>query len=116
MLLWILIYDLIAYERQRFDRLQFNYRKANATDYDEIFDVVNSAYSVKIGNTGRAFKTANRYTSKTQDKYLKEIPYMWILKEKDSAGEDIIVGCVGAKVTRDTVTIGPLAVRPNYQV
>ena len=104
------------YQRRRFDTLQYDYRKANATDDDEIFEVVNAAYSVKIGNTGRAFKTANRYTSKTQDKYLREIPYMWVLKEKDFAGKDIIVGCVGAKVTRDTVTIGPLAVRPSYQV
>ena len=96
--------------------LQNNYRKAGATDEDEIFELVNAAYSVKIGNTGRAFKTANRYTSKTQDKYLREIPFMWVLKEKDFAGKDIIVGCVGAKATGDTVTIGPLAVRPSYQV
>ena len=41
---------------------------------------------------------------------------MWVLKEKDSTGKDMIVGCVGAEVTRDTVTIGPLAVRPSYQV
>ena len=41
---------------------------------------------------------------------------MWVLKEKDFAGKDMIVGCVGAKVARDTVTIGPLAVRPSYQV
>ena len=108
--------NVTTYQRGRFDTLQYDYRKANATDDDEIFEVVNAAYSVKIGNTGRAFKTANRYTSKTQDKYLREIPHMWVLKEKDSTGKDMIVGCVGAEVTRDTVTIGPLAVRPSYQV
>ena len=96
--------------------LQNNYRKAGATEEEEIFELVNAAYSVKIGNTGRAFKTANRYTSKTQDKYLREIPFMWVLKEKDFGGNEIMVGCVGAKIDRETVTIGPLAVRPNYQI
>ena len=108
--------NVTTYQRGRFDTLQYDYRKANATDDDEVFEVVNAAYGVKIGNTGRAFKTANRYTSKTQDKYLREIPHMWVLKEKDFGGNEVMVGCVGAKIDRDTVTIGPLAVRPNYQV
>ena len=96
----------------------FIYRKATQNDFDTIFEIVNSAYSVNIGNEGRAFKTADRYPSKEMWKFKREMPFMWVLKEFKDFGEEIVIGCIGAEVNNKgtEVTIGPIAVRPEYQV
>ena len=44
--------------------------------------------------------------------------FMWVLKEFTDFGEEIVIGCIGAEVNKEgtEVTIGPIAVRPEYQV
>ena len=73
---------------------------------------------MNIGNEGRAFKTADRYPSKEMWKFKREMPFMWVLKEFTNSGEEIVIGCIGAEVNNKgtEVTIGPIAVRPEYQV
>ena len=43
---------------------------------------------------------------------------MWVLRNTDGSVENHIIGCAGAQVdtVTNTVIIGPVAVRPNYQV
>ena len=93
-------------------------RKATPNDFDSIFEIVNAAYSVNIGSEGRAFKNADRYTSKEMWKFKREMPLMWVLKEHTDSGQENVIGCIGAEVSEleATVAIGPIAVRPNYQV
>ena len=51
-------------------------------------------------------------------KFKREMPLMWVLKEHTDSGQENVIGCIGAEVSEleATVTIGPIAVRPNYQV
>ena len=43
---------------------------------------------------------------------------MWVLKEFIDSGKEIVIGCIGAEVNTEgtEVTIGPIAVGPEYQV
>ena len=90
-------------------------RLATLQDVDEIFEIVNSAYSVNIGNSGRAFKCANRYTSTKS--VLEDLPFTWVLRAHKTPVNVNIIGCVKAVVNKNTeiVKIGPVAVRPDYQ-
>ena len=51
-------------------------------------------------------------------KFKREMPLMWVLKEFTDSGSEYIVGCIGAEVKDEgtMVTIGPIAVRPDFQV
>ena len=76
-------------------------------------DLVNSAYAVETGNTGVAFKNANRYTriSLVED----ALDYLYVLK-LDSKPE--IIGVIKAQIIDDgnIVDLGPIAIKPKYQV
>ena len=51
-------------------------------------------------------------------KFKREMPLMWVLKEFTDSGGENIVGCIGAELNTEgtMVTIGPIAVRPKFQV
>ena len=89
---------------------------ATPQDVDEIFEIVNSAYSVNIGDSGRAFKSANRYTSTIS--VMDDLPFIWVLRADGKPLQGNIIGCTKAVVNNNTqiVKIGPVAVRPDHQV
>ena len=89
----------------------FIFRKATFEDVNEIYDVVNAAYSVNLGDTGLAYSNADRYTSTKL--VIEDLPFFWVLRSNER-----IEGCINAKVDKDTqiVKIGPIAVRPDCQV
>ena len=89
---------------------------ATLKDVDEIFEIVNAAYSVNIGDSGRAFKNANRYASTKS--VIEDLPFIWVLRGNGNSVQGNIIGCTKAVVNKNTqiVKLGPVAVRPDYQV
>ena len=45
---------------------KLHFRLAREEDAQQLFEIVNEAYSVEVGNTGLAFKDTNRYLSVDQ--------------------------------------------------
>ena len=92
------------------------FRLATLQDVDVIFEIVKAAYSVELGDSGLAFKNADRYISKKS--VIEDLPFIWVLREFDTINSTRIVGCTKAVVNKNTqiVEIGPVAVRPDCQV
>ena len=80
-----------------------NIRKSTKSDSRTILNVVNDAYKATVGDTGKAFKTCNRFANIDQVEKLLDIFWVGELGGK-------IVGVVGIEVIGDMVDIGPLAV------
>ena len=85
-----------------------NIRKSTKSDSRTIFNVVNAAYKATVGDTGKAYKTCNRFANIDQVEKLLDIFWVGELGGK-------IVGVVGIEVIGDMVDIGPLAVSTKYQ-
>ena len=87
------------------------FRLARGKDVQAIFDIVKAAYSVELGDSGVAFKNADRYTNLKS--VSEDLPFIWVLRD----GGDV-VGCVkGVKsYNGKVVEIGPVAVKPDLQV
>jgi GNAT superfamily N-acetyltransferase len=62
-------------------------RPATPDDVPVLFDMINEAYSVEVGDTGVAFKTGNRFESPSE---VKTSEYIVLT---DSASSDEIVAC-----------------------
>ena len=105
------------------------FRPAKPTDVEDIFLLIQAAYKIEIGSTGLAFKSADRYT--TRSAVIKDLPDLWVLRcsapssnntsaDKQQVGTTsrTIVGCAKASIdaTNQIVDIGPLAVKPEHQV
>ena len=87
------------------------HRLARGEDVQTIFDIVKAAYRVELGDSGVAFKNADRYTS--IQSVIEDLSSIWVLRD---GGE--IVGCIKGVITYNTkmVEIGPVAVKPDMQV
>ena len=87
------------------------HRLARGEDVQTIFDIVKAAYRVELGDSGVAFKNADRYTS--IQSVIEDLSSIWVLR---NGGE--IVGCIKGVITYNTkmVEIGPVAVKPDMQV
>ena len=92
------------------------FRLATVQDIDEVFEVVNAAYTVELGNSGVSFKTSDRYGS--SNSVIADLPSIWVLREKGNVERGIMIGCTKAAVNTHTqiVEIGPVAIRREYQV
>jgi len=89
---------------------------ATSTDVEEIFQLIKEAYKIEIGDSGLAFKCADRYTTRTA--VLKDIPDMWVMRSSDQnkKGRQIVACAKGSlNDANQIIDIGPLAVRPDYQ-
>ena len=93
-------------------------RRADINDYQEIFRVVNDAYSIEKGDTGLAFKCDDRYiclNQAMQDLQDKDIYFYGELGETDKK----CCGCIAAKINNvqklKKCNLGPFAVDPAYQ-
>ena len=94
-----------------------SYRPANSTDVEEIFQLITAAYKIEIGDSGVAFKNANRYTTRTA--VLKDLPDMWVMRstDKNAKGREIVACAKGTMSdSNQIIEIGPLAVKPDHQV
>jgi predicted N-acetyltransferase YhbS len=69
-------------------------RAAIPADVDVIFRVVCDAYAIELGNTGQAFKSANRFLSIADA--AEVVPYTDVLCRSSEDGE--VVGCVSVQV------------------
>lgn len=70
------------------------------TDIGSIYGLINAAYKIKQ----REFTKENRWS------YRDEICHMFVF-----VVQDVIVGCIKAKVEDDIVKIGPIAVAQSHQ-
>ena len=78
-----------------------------------MIELVNAAYKVEFGNSGLAFKADERYPGR--DEARNDVPYTWIF-EKESDGTMIGTCKIVVDENEDTVEIGPIAVKPEWQV
>ena len=84
--------------------------------------IVNRAYAIEIGNTGLAFKYTPRYryaVPSSLDTFLldtcaPDIPHTWIGYLKED-GRVVCSGKAEIDKIKDSVSLGPLAVDPDYQ-
>ena len=79
--------------------------------------MITAAYKIEIGDSGVAFKNANRYTTRTA--VLKDLPDMWVMRSTDKNGKGRqIVACAKGTLSdsNQIIEIGPLAVNPDHQV
>ena len=82
-------------------------RKAVPEDLPKIFDLINKAYKVEIGNSGLAFKAADRYRSLREAQ--NDLEWIYVYENPQ------IIGVVKAQVENNVVDIGPIAVDENHQ-
>ncbi|TRY67615.1 hypothetical protein TCAL_02722 [Tigriopus californicus] len=83
--------------------------KAEASDVQSIFDVVNEAYQVESGNEHLAFKNVTRFRS--LDEAAAKLEATWVLKDETEQ----VVGVLVAVVEKEEVDIGPIAVRKSIK-
>ena len=88
---------------------------------EEIFKLVQEAYKIEIGTSGPAFKCADQYTTRLS--VLNDLPDMWIIRSGNTSnttnikGRSIVACGKGTIDDLDQIVyIGPLAVKPDYQV
>ena len=82
-------------------------RKAVPEDLPKIFDLINKAYKVEIGDSGLAFKSADRYRSLSEAH--NDLEWIYVYENPQ------IIGVVKAQVENNVVDIGPIAVDENHQ-
>ena len=82
-------------------------RKAVPEDLPKIFDLINKAYKVEIGDSGLAFKSADRYRSLREAQ--NDLEWIYVYENPQ------ITGVVKAQVENNVVDIGPIAVDENHQ-
>lgn len=85
-------------------------RKAKPSDLEDIYNMVNEAYKVELGNKGISFKSTNRYENLDQAK--ANMDMTWVIRNE--AGN--VIACITCIVTDGLVFVGPLAVHPSHQV
>ncbi|XP_057307211.1 uncharacterized protein LOC130645287 isoform X1 [Hydractinia symbiolongicarpus] len=87
-------------------------RQANYnTDLSKIYNLVNTAYEIELGNTGISFSKVRRWPYKIEsEKIEKEISDMYVYVDQNE-----IIGCIKAEVKDNTVKIGPVAVAEPHQ-
>ena len=92
------------------------FRLAKDEDVQQIFEIVKAAYNIELGNSGVAFKNANRYID--TNSVIEDLPFIWVLRDKKNDWQGKIIGCIKGVVDekRKIIEIGPVAVRPDYQV
>ncbi len=62
--------------------------RANRRDCDAIFNLVNEAYKVEIGESGVAYKNCDKYRLKDQAR--KQLPDMLVLRDHRRASENLV--------------------------
>eukprot|EP00094_Tigriopus_californicus_P006189 TCALIF_05957-PA protein Name:"Protein of unknown function" AED:0.60 eAED:0.60 QI:0/0/0.33/0.33/1/1/3/0/211 len=83
---------------------------AQLTDCQDIFDLVNEAYEVEIGDDGLAFKNCARFSALNEVEEC--LDNTWIIRDENG----ILVGTVRAVSKEEGVIhVGPLAVRKSHQ-
>jgi len=101
------------------DRLPIVLRPAKQHDAQAIFNCVNAAYSLEIGDSGVAFKKTNRYNDvKEVEKDIEDNQTRFIVAEQDK----LVVGCCRMFVCLSLceekeyrIDFGPFAVLPDKQ-
>ena len=81
---------------------------AELKDIETIANVVNAAYKIELGNTGIAFKNANRFLSVQEALDLKNDLHVAKIGNQ-------IVGVVGITTMNKSSILGPLGVDPEFQ-
>ena len=88
-------------------------RKVNILKENNIiYNLVEKAFAVELGNTGVAFRKEPIYGHLKPDdeEFLKELEHFYVYEESSK-----IIGCVKLVPDSDTVYIGRLSVHPDHQ-
>ena len=88
-------------------------RRANSLkDNEIIYDLVEKAFEVEVGNTGLAFRSQNRYAhlKPNEEMFLKELEQFYVYEENAK-----VLACLKVVCENNVVDIGPLAVEPKHQ-
>eukprot|EP00658_Telonema_sp_P-2_P032912 TRINITY_DN24263_c0_g1_i6.p1 TRINITY_DN24263_c0_g1~~TRINITY_DN24263_c0_g1_i6.p1 ORF type:complete len:246 (+),score=68.26 TRINITY_DN24263_c0_g1_i6:29-766(+) len=93
-------------------------RRACAEEADRIFAMVNDAYAVEKGDSGLAFKTADRYIEVGE--VVRDVEEAEFLVAVDTESPEEILGCINVSFTTepDGAVVGhygPFAVSPHAQ-
>ena len=98
-------------KKQKINKVEKDMIKVMPADFDDIQSivaVVNSAYQIELGDTGIAFKNADRFLSVQDALDLKDDLHV------AKIGIEII-GVIAITVMTDSAILGPLAVSPGLQ-
>lgn len=83
-----------------------------ATDAPVLFELINDAYKVEIGDSGVAFKTTPRMVSLDRISESDFCDSKGVLKM--CTGESEVIGCIFYEIKEDSVYFGPFAVSPQH--
>ena len=89
-----------------------------ATDRSTLFEIINDAYKVEIGDSGVAFKSMPRMVSIdriTESDFCDQKGVLKMCTSDESqgtAGE--VMGCIFYEIKEDSVYFGPFAVSPQH--
>ena len=101
----------MSVQKQKMNKVEKDLIKvmpAEIGDMESLTDVVNAAYKLELGDTGIAFKNADRFTSVQDALDMKDDLYV------AKIGTDI-VGAIGITMGTDSAILGPVAVSPHVQ-